>query len=171
MHHLIGLWISSTNYIAQHIHSPIPASLSIWQKLRGMKLYEALKEEKGQMTLLSESLSSNTSGSAPDTAITDNHETDPREKGKDLTQLSPMTTWQPWQHKNATKNFDYTTISDRLRTVSWSNDSYPTGVVKLVYGIPTFPPKRIFRPNAIFLPQCLSWSASFSSSFDFCSKF
>ena len=103
--------------------------------------------------------------------FTDNHETDPREKGKDLTQLSPMTTWQPWQHKNATKNFDYTTISDRLRTVSWSNDSYPTGVVKPVYGIPTFPPKRIFRPNAIFLPQCLSWSASFSSSFDFCSKF
>ena len=24
-----------------------------------------------------------------------------------------------WQHKNATKNFDYTTIADRLRTVSW----------------------------------------------------
>ena len=57
-----------------------------------MKLWEALKEEKGQMTLLSESLSSNISGSAPDTANTDNHETDRREKGKDLTQLSPMTT-------------------------------------------------------------------------------
>ena len=54
--------------------------------------------------------------------------------------LGPMTTWQ---HKNATKNFDYTTILDRLRTVSWSNNSYPTGVVKPVYGIPTFPPKRI----------------------------
>ena len=25
------------------------------------------------------------------------------------------------QHTNATKNFDYTTIADRLRTVSWSN--------------------------------------------------
>ena len=34
------------------------------------------------------------------------------------------------QHKNATKNFDYTTIADRLRTVSWSNNSDPTGVVK-----------------------------------------
>ena len=34
------------------------------------------------------------------------------------------------QHKNATKNFDYTTIVDRLRTVSWSNSSHPTGVVK-----------------------------------------
>ena len=32
-----------------------------------------------------------------------------------------------WQLKNATKNFDYTTILDRLWTVSWSNDSYPTG--------------------------------------------
>ena len=35
-----------------------------------------------------------------------------------------------WQHKNATKNFDYTTIADRLRTVSWNNSSHPTGVVK-----------------------------------------
>ena len=25
------------------------------------------------------------------------------------------------QHTNATKNFDYTTIADRLSTVSWSN--------------------------------------------------
>ena len=43
------------------------------------------------------------------------------------------------QHKHATKNFDYTTIADRLRTVSWSNNSHPTGVVKPVNGIPTFP--------------------------------
>ena len=41
--------------------------------------------------------------------------------------------------KNATKHFDYTTIVDRRRTVSWSNDIHPTGVVKHVYGIPTFP--------------------------------
>ena len=41
--------------------------------------------------------------------------------------------------KNATKNFDYTTIADRLRTVSRGNDSHPAGVVKPVYGIPTFP--------------------------------
>ena len=39
--------------------------------------------------------------------------------------------------KNATKNFDYSTIADRLRTFSWRNDSHLTGVVKLVYGIPT----------------------------------
>ena len=44
-----------------------------------------------------------------------------------------------WQHKNATKNFDYTTIADRLKMVSWGNDSNPTGVIKPVYGIPTFP--------------------------------
>ena len=44
-----------------------------------------------------------------------------------------------WQHKNATKNFDYTTIADRLRTVSWSISSHPTGVVKPVYERSTFP--------------------------------
>ena len=41
--------------------------------------------------------------------------------------------------KNATKNSDYTTIADRQRTVSWSNNSYPTGVVKPVYERSTFP--------------------------------
>ena len=46
---------------------------------------------------------------------------------------------ETWQHKNATKNFDYTTIVVRLRMVSWGNDSFLTGVVKPVYGIPTFP--------------------------------
>ena len=43
------------------------------------------------------------------------------------------------QHTNSTKNFDYTTVVDRLRKVSWSNNSHPTGVVKPVYGYPTFP--------------------------------
>ena len=43
--------------------------------------------------------------------------------------LCPIITWK---HKNATKNFDYRTISDRLWTVSWSNDSCQTGVVKPV---------------------------------------
>ena len=28
--------------------------------------------------------------------------------------------------KNAAKNFDYTMIADRLRTVSWSNSSHPS---------------------------------------------
>ena len=41
--------------------------------------------------------------------------------------------------KNATKNYDYTTIADRLRTVSWSNSSYPTVVVKPVEERLTFP--------------------------------
>ena len=69
-----------------------------------------------------------------------------REKGRDLTQScdkNPYThrTIQKatWQHKNATRNFDYTTIADRLRTVSWSNSSHPTGVVKPVYERSTFP--------------------------------
>ena len=30
-------------------------------------------------------------------------------------------------------------IADRLRTVSWNNDSHPTGEIKPVYGIQTFP--------------------------------
>ena len=42
------------------------------------------------------------------------------------------------QHRHQ-KTTDYTTIADRFRTVSWGNDSHPTGVVKPVYGIPTFP--------------------------------
>ena len=41
--------------------------------------------------------------------------------------------------KNATKTFDYLTIADRLRKVSWGNDSHPAGVVKPVYEISTFP--------------------------------
>ena len=50
-----------------------------------------------------------------------------REKGRDLTQSYDNIM------KNATKNFDYTTIADRLRTVSWSNSSHSTVVVKPVY--------------------------------------
>ena len=42
-----------------------------------------------------------------------------------------------WQHKNATEKFDYTTIADQLRTVSWGYDYHPTDVVKPVNGIPT----------------------------------
>ena len=71
-----------------------------------------------------------------------------RSREKEEILLSPMTKAPTpskkskkatWQHKNATKNFDYTTIADRLGTVSWGNDSHPNGVVKPVYGIATFP--------------------------------
>ena len=69
-----------------------------------------------------------------------------REKGREFTQSyakSPYTHRKTqkatWQHTNATQNFDYITITDRFRTVSWGNDSNPTGVVKPVYGIPTYP--------------------------------
>ena len=41
--------------------------------------------------------------------------------------------------RNTTKNFDYTTIADRLRTVIWSNSKHPTGVVKPDYERSTFP--------------------------------
>ena len=51
------------------------------------------------MTLLSESLSSNTSDSAPDTAITGNHETDLKEKRRDLTQSYDNLTTQKRHQK------------------------------------------------------------------------
>ena len=41
--------------------------------------------------------------------------------------------------QNATKNVDYKPIADRLRTASWGNYNHQRGVVKPVYGIPTFP--------------------------------
>ena len=42
-------------------------------------------------------------------------------------------------YNNAIKNLDYITITDRLRTVSLSNNSHPTGVVKPVYERSAFP--------------------------------
>ena len=69
-----------------------------------------------------------------------------REKGRDLTQSCDKIPYThrtiqkaTWQHNNATKNYDYATIADRLRTVSWSNSSHPTRVVKPVYERSTFP--------------------------------
>ena len=51
--------------------------------------------------------------------------------------------WQEllYQQENAIKIFDHTTIADRLRTVSWSNNSHSTGMVKPVNGYSTFPQK------------------------------
>ena len=51
-----------------------------------------------------------------------------------------------WQHKKKRQqNFDYITIADRLRTVSWSNSSHPTGVVKPVYNALNLPTNRNSR--------------------------
>ena len=41
--------------------------------------------------------------------------------------------------KNATKNFDYITIADRLRTVSWGNDSHPA--IHPATQSPSYPPQ------------------------------
>ena len=58
-----------------------------------------------------------------------------RDNGRDQTQFYDKS---PYTHQNTKKqhdntkhhqNFDNTTISDRLRTVSWSNDSHQSGVV------------------------------------------
>ena len=37
------------------------------------------------------------------------------------------------KHKDNTKTFDYTTITDRLRTVSWSDNSRKTSMVILKF--------------------------------------
>ena len=55
-----------------------------------------------------------------------------------MTKASIQTEQNKWQYKNATKNFDYTTIADRLRKVSWCYCMYPTGVVKPDYVYLTF---------------------------------
>ena len=44
------------------------------------------------------------------------------------------------KHKKTTKNFDYTLIADQLGMVSLTSYSWPTGVVKPVYGHQTFLP-------------------------------
>ena len=49
--------------------------------------------------------------------------------------------------KNATKNFDYITIEDRLRTVSRSNNNHPTGVKLHTAGKMTV---RVTLNNSIF---------------------
>ena len=57
-----------------------------------------------------------------------------REKGRDLSQSSDKSPNThriiqnaTWQHKNATKNIDYTKFADRLRMVSWSDKYHTTG--------------------------------------------
>ena len=79
---------------------------------------------------------------------------DTRQKGGDLTQSydkSPYTNRNVKRENdntsNATKKFDLTAIADRLRTVSWSNYSYPTGVVNLVYGPPSHSPQQPCNQN------------------------
>ena len=68
-----------------------------------------------------------------------------REKGRYLTLMTkaPIST-ENTKKSNAIgqkgdHNIDYTTIADRLRTVNMGNDSHPTGVVKPVTEIATFP--------------------------------
>ena len=76
----------------------------------------------------------------------------PKEKKEEIW-LSPMTKaptpagmpkGQSDNTNNATKKFDDTAVADRLRTVSWSNNDHPTGVVNLVYG-PNLPTPRNSR--------------------------
>ena len=51
---------------------------------------------------------------------------------------APTPTEKSKKQRDNTKTPPKSSITQRLRTVSWGNDSHPTGVVKPVYGIPTF---------------------------------
>ena len=70
-----------------------------------------------------------------------------REKGSDLTNSCDKSSHTNRKESQETtqrrqQKIVYTTIADRLRTVSWSKNchsGHPTGVVKPVNGIPTFP--------------------------------
>ena len=80
----------------------------------------------------------------------------PKKKGRDLTQAYDKRHYTlrilpkaKMQHKHYTKNFDYATVEERLMTVSWSNDSHATDVVKLVYAIPIFP----LTTNVVYLNE------------------
>ena len=68
--------------------------------------------------------------------------------------LSPMTKaltpTENFQHNNATNNFNYTTIANRLGTVSWSNNIRPTGVVNRFTG---YQPFRLLQKD-IHLKLC-----------------
>ena len=44
-----------------------------------------------------------------------------------------LTPTEKYKKQRDNANFDYTKIADRLRTVSWGDDSHPTGVVYSVY--------------------------------------
>ena len=120
------------------------------------------------MTLLSESLSSKQSGSAPDIAINDNHETDPRERGRDLT--------QSYDNLITQNNPPKTLITQQFRTDLGQSVGVTTAT-QLVW-LNQFTGSQLSHhselwPNAIFQRQCLSIMIfQFELySFDFCSKF
>ena len=56
-----------------------------------------------------------------------------RRKGRYLTQSYDKSPCTHRKTQNRHQNFDYTTIAYRLRTVSWSNDSFTTCVIKPIY--------------------------------------
>ena len=95
--------------------------------------------------------------------FTDNHETDPREKGRDLTQSFDNTKTPP--KTLITQQFR----TDLKRSVGVMTATQRVWLNQFTGSQPSH--QSEFRPNPIFLRQCLSWSASLSSSFDFCSKF
>ena len=52
-----------------------------------------------------------------------------------MTKAPTLTDKSKKLHENTTRhqNLDYTPIADQLMTVSWSNNSHPIGVVKIIW--------------------------------------
>ena len=77
---------------------------------------------------------------------------------------------QPDNNTNATKNFDYTKIADRLRTVSWANESNQASVVKLFKNVNVF-----HDVNERFKAKSLQYSFAFCFRYFYlnwkCAKF
>ena len=67
--------------------------------------------------------------------------------------LTEMSKGQSDNTNNATKKFDYTAIADRLRTVSWSNYSHPTGVVNRFTDPPSHSPQMGLNDTYSYLKQ------------------
>ena len=63
------------------------------------------------------------------------------------------------------KNVDYTTIADRLRTVGWSNNSYPTGVVNLFTMVEIDQSSIKVSITSRTFPPTISWSESISTHY------
>ena len=65
-----------------------------------------------------------------------------------------MSKGQSYNTNNVTKEFDYKAIADRFMTVSWSNYSYPTGVVNRFTDPPSHSPQQPCNEKVTHLKIC-----------------
>ena len=160
---MIGpLNIVDQSYCTTHSFTRTCFTVNLTETARYENLRSLERRKKGKWL---SSLSSITIGSVPDTAITDNHETDPRVKGRDLTQSYDNLTTQ--KIKNPPKTmFTQLFRTDLGRSVGVKTATQLVWLNQFMGSQPSHQRELHVRPNAFFfnLPAC-------SSSFDFCGKF